>query len=655
MSQVIFDQIDAAVDNGTQLAQKLNDFKDAVASGFTGTTRPPNLQAGGYWIDTTLAGSPDFTWIFKIYLGLDVSSEVFRINISSGISGVSGAADFFTVSKISADASAAILALSKARVASLGQVLEDDYIGELQFKAKDDDGTNSVTARIYARAMEDHTDVAKGTEIVIEAIDPTTSALAEKIVINNKIQTLVALKHSALEHDSQDVATTATILNLSATKSLVNFTGSTATFVQGINSESLTKILVIHNGSSANVTLSHQNGTASAINRMKLPGGSNLVIEPDYTATMFYSTTESRWKLQAISKEGSGGGGSDFNDANYTILSDNTTIPDNLGTYEIIGLDTTVAAKILTLPDPTLTGSNKRILIIGVNNGAETWTVTSAGTIDGGDLTIGQRGIYEVVSDGASWYAGGIGEPDAGGGGPVTPEIRPFSFYGTPDGVIADDADVVWVDINIPSYNLYLPANPTENQILKIVGVGGAPAGEVTLLPNSGQAIDGVLPTIKYQRGVTLQYAGTAWYTILQSDQVQTDYIRQVITFSELAALGPGAGPTYAALYNVGGNFIVESAILNLSQSFSGPAPSATATLSSSNPSFNTGPLDLYAAPDRISVNLNYDLVADPGFALTIDVPPGENFDEFTAGELQIILKMKLRDSIPAQTYFTVT
>ena len=82
MSQNIFSNINPSATSGNDLATILNDFKDAVASGFSGTARPANLQAGGYWVDTTLAPTPDFLWKYMMWTGT-TDILVFTLNINN--------------------------------------------------------------------------------------------------------------------------------------------------------------------------------------------------------------------------------------------------------------------------------------------------------------------------------------------------------------------------------------------------------------------------------------------------------------------------------------------------------------------------------------------------------------------------------------------
>lgn len=412
MSQVIFPDIDPASTSGTELAALLNDFKDAVISGMIGTSRPSELLAGGSWIDNTNEATPNFYWSYKVYTGT-VDVEVFRINVVTGVSSISGADSTFEISRVSADAVGPIARFVKNRIASSGQVLAGDIVGELRFIGKASDASSPVVAKmkvvaidnetnvasgvyyvwettpalstvavehmrlmngllgvgtsapdsvIHARgatgiksaygadsanaakiilekerlagtkatqngdaigqldvnttddasakntsfrmqcvATQAHTSAAQGTKMVISAAKTGTATVTERMSIGDVIEDTARTKINMLDLGEQDVATAATIAQLSATKVLVEMTGSTATDIQGIDSTAAdrTKVIVVHNRSSANVTLKHQNGTAAAADRLKLPSSSDVTILPDGTVMLQYCATDSRWKLTA--------------------------------------------------------------------------------------------------------------------------------------------------------------------------------------------------------------------------------------------------------------------------------------------------------------------------------------------------------------------
>jgi microcystin-dependent protein len=66
MSQYDYGTIDVIETNGTELATMLQQFRDAVESRHSGSSRPPYAQAGMKWLDTSGA-----TWLEKFFDGAD--------------------------------------------------------------------------------------------------------------------------------------------------------------------------------------------------------------------------------------------------------------------------------------------------------------------------------------------------------------------------------------------------------------------------------------------------------------------------------------------------------------------------------------------------------------------------------------------------------
>lgn len=93
-----------------------------------------------------------------------------------------------------------------------------------------------------------------------------------------------------------DVATAASITNMTVATSFVRMTGSTATNIHGIHADSFAKVLIIYNASSATVTLNHQSATdGTAANRIICNTGANVAIAAGKSATLHYDTSQSRW------------------------------------------------------------------------------------------------------------------------------------------------------------------------------------------------------------------------------------------------------------------------------------------------------------------------------------------------------------------------
>lgn len=549
MSQTIFADINPAATSGTQLATYLNDFKAALMSGMSGTSRPSATLAGGYWVDIT--NDPTY-WSYKMYTG-SVDIEVFRLNLTTGSASITGADSTFEIDRFTADAVGPILKLVKRRVASNGQVLAGDIVGHIQIIGRASDASNPVvasmkvvaqenetatasgvyiawestpalsatavehmrlmngflglgtvapdalvhtkgatgikselaadstspakittqkgrvagtgasqsgdelgewvvntkdsasavvqSASIKATATENHTGSARGTKLSFLTSPTGGTTPTNKMDIGDKVNPLATLKVPLLELDSQTVATTATIVQLSATKAVVEFTGSTATDIQGINSTALTmsKVIVLHNISTATVTLKHENGSAAAADRLKLPGAADILIPAQKTVELWYSPTDSRWKLKSgidaggpmtavgdIIYGGTGGTATRLpagSNGLFLTLSGGipawaspggtVSITAQTTTYSILTTDdvVTCSGASFTLTFPTAVGvSGKQYTIKHLGTSlSQVYTLATTGGQTIGGIASGSYALYtnqesiKVISDGANW------------------------------------------------------------------------------------------------------------------------------------------------------------------------------------------------------------------------------------------------------------
>lgn len=525
MSQDVFSSINPSTTSGTQLAAILDDFKDAVMSGLSGTSRPPQTTAGGYWVDTTNEGSPNFYWKFMLYTG-SVDVEVFRINLSTGKASISGTDSTFEVSRTSADQVGALFTFLKSRVANNGQVLDGDEIGELRFSVKNDDGdtmvvatmraiasddatdaaagaylvwettpdgtasaaehmrlingrlgigtqapetqlhvagslgirsdytadsangaqlslqkgrssgdgstqnndvigdfnfrttddatAKSTSARLRASATQAHTSTAQGTKLEVQTAETGTATPTTKITIGpDDVEANFPLKVNAQQLIIQDVATSATINQLSAAKTIVRFTGSTATSVRGLNSGHASKTVVLHNASSADVTIEHENTNASANDRITLPDSSPVTISANSSVELFYSPTDTRWKLKSGSGTGSGGGSGG---KNYLAVLYSGKATTGISTYDdgavAVPVDGTggspsaISAAAINTSSPLRSPSNLRLSKTAANAQGEGWNLGDI-VMDPADYEGGKPVMLQFTYKTSANYANG--------------------------------------------------------------------------------------------------------------------------------------------------------------------------------------------------------------------------------------------------------
>jgi hypothetical protein len=195
MSQGIFSNIVPSTTSGNQLATLLNSFKDAVVSGFSGTSRPSALQAAGYWIDTT---NDPTSWDFKIYTGtLDIT--VFTMNLTTGLASIANADTLFEIAKISEDSVGPILRFLKQRVSGGGQTKDGDTIAEIQLRGTRDDGVEVTQARIRAFSSNDVTSLQQGAYITFEVTTENGASVAEVMrVIDGRVAIGTTVPDNAL-------------------------------------------------------------------------------------------------------------------------------------------------------------------------------------------------------------------------------------------------------------------------------------------------------------------------------------------------------------------------------------------------------------------------------------------------------------------------
>lgn len=168
MSQDVFSTIDPNVTSGIQLAAILNNFKDAVMSGFIGPVRPDQLTAGGIWVDNSQGAAPNYRWRVKLYTGT-IDITLFDVNTQSGSFAITGTENLFNIVKSSDDDTAALLRLTKRRIAGTGGLDAGDDLGAIQFYGRNSSMIDKEMATILAEAIEAITPTASGSALVFRA------------------------------------------------------------------------------------------------------------------------------------------------------------------------------------------------------------------------------------------------------------------------------------------------------------------------------------------------------------------------------------------------------------------------------------------------------------------------------------------------------
>ncbi len=111
----------------------------------------------------------------------------------------------------------------------------------------------------------------------------------------------------------QDIASSATINAMDSSKSFVRITGSTATALNGIAAPASgkSKLVIIYNASSVDVTIANNSGAASAGDKILTSTGAATVLAAGSSVALIYDQTQTAWVFAASvgsSATPSGGG-----------------------------------------------------------------------------------------------------------------------------------------------------------------------------------------------------------------------------------------------------------------------------------------------------------------------------------------------------------
>lgn len=198
---------------------------------------------------------------------------------------------------------------------------------------------------------------------------------------------------------SQNVATAATIAAMASSTPVVRLTGSTATDLQGITAGVSNALLCVYNASSAAVTLKHENGSASAANRLSLQSSVDFVVAAGGSVILRYDKTLTRWVPAHITPPPGPVAAYTAKTADYTLTDADS----------FVGFDVSAASKTATLPTAVGRSGKQFTIAFVVATGSFNLTIntTSSQTIGGrasGAIVLRRLGDrVTVVSDGANW------------------------------------------------------------------------------------------------------------------------------------------------------------------------------------------------------------------------------------------------------------
>lgn len=182
MSQLVWGTIVPSTTSGNQLATLLNDFKEAVVSGMSGSARPSELDAGGMWVDNV---NDDPIWHLYIY---DGTTDILLLNIdkSTGTASAPGASSTFDITKISDDSVGPVLDFIKKRIAGGGQTQAGDQLGVMNFKGVDATDVEQIQARIRSVSTDTVTSLLTGSYVAVDVTKTGTNTLFEALRVSNE-------------------------------------------------------------------------------------------------------------------------------------------------------------------------------------------------------------------------------------------------------------------------------------------------------------------------------------------------------------------------------------------------------------------------------------------------------------------------------------
>lgn len=296
MSQEIFSDIDPEVTTGIMLAALLDDFKDALMSGLSGTSRPTKLLAGGFWVDTSQQDGPNYKWSLKLYNG-SIDLTILELDVLTGASGFNHSDGQFTVRRISADNVGPILNLMKSRIATGGQVKEDDVVAKLTIVGRSDTSTDPIVAYLQATAVEDMTNTARGVILSLYSTPVGSNTVDEHLrFLNGTVESILPHKFNALIYGQDTVAGSANMV-IPDDKIVTEITGGAGEIIHGIETDLGSNFKVIINAGTSNLIVKNESSAVNEDQRLANPASSDISLSPGDSAQYKWSENLNRWNF----------------------------------------------------------------------------------------------------------------------------------------------------------------------------------------------------------------------------------------------------------------------------------------------------------------------------------------------------------------------
>jgi hypothetical protein len=281
------------------------------------------------------------------------------------------------VEQITDDSLPVVIKNTKKRTSGNGQLLANDILFDERVFGVDENGDEVLMASTSIEINDDILSTGQGGAVYILSLKKDGETSPEEIFRASALtgvtfESLVGLNKLELASVSQ--ATAASIIALNASKAIVNFTGATETELAGILATSATKVVVLHNNSTANLIVKHDDVAALAANRILLPKNKNIKVLPKSSIELYYHQ-DGNWRV----KSGSGAGGAEPVVTSLTVATN---------------------AQITLIDEPLQTW-----VLTGNSSGANTLNVlpfgSTAPVTDGTEITLvgASTGNYVVIQD----------------------------------------------------------------------------------------------------------------------------------------------------------------------------------------------------------------------------------------------------------------